>query len=217
MNYLAVLVSGNGTNLQAIIDAIEAGRLQNTHISVVVSNHKSAYALQRAERHGIPTLYHPFGPHRNREGARARQRYDEDLAKMMASFPVDLVVLAGWMHVLSMSFLKHYPGRVINIHPALPDMFPGTHAIERAYDAFQRGEIDHTGVMVHYVPDEGVDCGPTIIQREVPLLSSDTLDDLETRIHSVEHEIYVQAIQEALAHIATIAQTRTPLDLNPSK
>ncbi|MBN1399784.1 MAG: phosphoribosylglycinamide formyltransferase [Anaerolineae bacterium] len=205
MNYLAVLVSGNGTNLQAIIDAIEAGRLQNTHISVVVSNRKSAYALQRAERHGIPTLYHAFGPYRERAGTRARQRYDEDLAKMMASFPVDLVVLAGWMHVLSMTFLKHYPGRVVNIHPALPGMFPGTHAIERAYDAFQRGEIDHTGVMVHYVPDEGVDSGPVIVQREVPILPSDTIDDLEARIHRVEHEIYVQAIAQALEHVTTIA------------
>jgi formyltetrahydrofolate-dependent phosphoribosylglycinamide formyltransferase len=205
MNYLAVLVSGNGTNLQAIIDAIEADRLQNTHISVVVSNHKSAYALQRAERHGIPTLYHPFGPYRERARTRARQRYDEDLAKMMASFPVDLVVLAGWMRVLSMTFLKHYPGRVVNIHPALPGMFPGTHAIERAYDAFQRGEIDHTGVMVHYVPDEGVDSGPVIVQREVQILPSDTIDELEARIHRVEHEIYIQAIAQALEHITAIA------------
>jgi len=158
---LAVLVSGRGTNLQAIIDATESGALPNTCVSVVVSNRKAAYALKRTEAHGIPT---------------------------------NLVVLAGWMHVFTMAFLQHYPGRVLNIHPALPGVFPGPHAIERAYEAFRRGEIDHTGVMVHRVPDEGVDAGPVVVMREVPIYSTDSLDDLEARIHAVEHEIYVQAI-----------------------
>ena len=97
-------------------------------------------------------------------------------------------------HVLS----HPYRGRVLNIHPALPRTFPGTRATERAYEAYQRGEIDHTGVMEHHAPDEGVDDGPVVVQREVPILPAETLADLETRIHSVEHEIYVLAMARVL-------------------
>ena len=192
MNHLAVLVSGRGTNLQAIIDATESGALPQTHVSVVVSNRKGAYALKRAEAHGIPTIYHPLYPYRN--AGRSREEYDADLARKLSEYPVDLVIMAGWMHVFSMAFLRHYPDRVLNIHPALPGAFPGTHAIERAYRAFQRGEIDHTGVMVHRVADEGVDVGPIAVMRKVPIYPTDSLDELEARIHVVEHEIYVKAI-----------------------
>jgi len=192
VKHLAVLVSGRGTNLQAIIDATESGALPNTCVSVVVSNRKAAYALKRTEAHGIPTIYHPLYSYR--KNGRSRLEYDADLAKKLRPYHPDLVVLAGWMHVFTMAFLQHYPGRVLNIHPALPGVFPGPHAIERAYEAFRRGEIDHTGVMVHRVPDEGVDAGPIVVMREVPIYSTDSLDDLEARIHAVEHEIYVQAI-----------------------
>ena len=196
MNYLAVLVSGSGTNLQAIIDATESEALPNTRVSVVVSNRKDAYALQRAEAHGIPTIYHPLLPYRR--AGRSREDYDADLAKKLSQYPVDLVVLAGWMHIFSMNFVKHYSGRILNIHPALPGTFPGTHAIQRAYEAFQRGEIDHTGVMVHRVPDEGVDVGPVVLQADVPIYPTDSLEDLEARIHAVEHEIYIRAIASEL-------------------
>ncbi|HUV93674.1 MAG TPA: phosphoribosylglycinamide formyltransferase [Anaerolineae bacterium] len=196
MNHLAVLVSGSGTNLQAIIDATESGALPDTAVSVVVSNRKGAYALVRAETHGIPTIYHPFYPYR--KAGRPREEYDADLAEKLGAYPVDLVVMAGWMHVLSMAFLRHHRGRMLNIHPALPGAFPGTHAIERAYQAFQRGEIDHTGVMVHRVPDEGVDEGPVVLRRTVPIYPTDSLEELETRIHIVEHDIYVKAVAIAL-------------------
>ena len=196
MNHLAVLVSGRGTNLQAIIDATESGALPQTRVSVVVSNRKEAYALKRAEAHGIPTIYHPLYSYRR--NGRSRQEYDADLAWKLSWYPVDLVIMAGWMHVFSMAFLRHYPDRVLNIHPALPGVFPGTHAIERAYKAFERGEIDHTGVMVHRVADEGVDAGPILVMREVPIYPTDSLDELEERIHVVEHEIYVKAIAIAL-------------------
>lgn len=196
MNYLAVLVSGYGSNLQAIIDAIEAGELEDTCVSVVVSNHKNAYALERAKAHGIPTIYHPLQPYR--QAGRTREEYDADLAKALCEYPVDLVIMAGWMHVFSMAFLRHFRGRVLNLHPALPGAFPGTHAIEEAYAAFQRGEIDHTGVMVHLVPDESVDEGPVIVQEEVPIYPTDTLEELEARIHAVEHKLYVRAIAQVL-------------------
>jgi phosphoribosylglycinamide formyltransferase 1 len=199
MKHLAVFVSGNGSNLQALIDACECGRLPGTRVSVVVCNHREAYALQRARAHGIPTIYHPFAPYR--KAGTSRAEYDADLAAKLAAYPVDLIIQAGWMHILSMGFLKLYPGRVLNIHPALPGMFPGMHAIENAYEAYQRGEITHTGVMVHLVPDEGVDVGPVIAEEAVPIYSSDTLEDLETRMHATEHRLYVQVIASMLERL----------------
>lgn len=196
MNRLAVLISGSGTNLQAILDACASGDLRDTQVAVVASNRIAAYGLQRAQAHGVPTLYHPLKPYR--DAGRSREEYDADLAAKLAPYAVDLVCLAGWMHVLSMGFLRHYPQRVINIHPALPGAFPGMHAIERAYEAFQRGEITHTGVMVHYAPDEGVDVGPVIVQRTVPIYPDDTLETLEARIHATEHVLYIEAIRQVL-------------------
>jgi formyltetrahydrofolate-dependent phosphoribosylglycinamide formyltransferase len=196
MKHLAVLASGNGSNLQAIIDAIESGRLPDVCISVVVADHRDAFALQRAQKHGLPTLYHPFLPYRR--AGRSREEYDADLARKLSAYPVDLVVLAGWMRIFSHAFLVHYP-TVLNIHPALPGAFPGTHSIQRAYEAFQRGEIAQTGVMVHRVPDEGVDVGPVVLVQPVPIKPQDSLETLEARVHAVEHEIYVRAIAKILA------------------
>ncbi len=195
MKRLAVFISGNGSNLQAILDATAEGRLPDTSVAVVVSNRKEAYGIQRAEQAGVPVIYHPLRPYR--QAGKPREQYDADLAELIAPFEVDLIVLAGWMHILSMAFLRHYP-RVLNIHPALPDTFPGTHAIERAWEAFQRGEIEHTGVMVHLAPDEGVDNGPLVCQEIVPIYASDTLETLEARIHEAEHELYVRAIAQVL-------------------
>ncbi len=191
---LAVFISGFGSNLQAIIDAVQAGEL-DAEIVLVVSNRKAAYGLVRAERAGIPTLYFPLKPYR--DAGRSREEYDADLAERVAACEPDLIVLAGWMHILSPAFLDRFPNRVINLHPALPGRFPGTHAIERAYEAFQRGEIEHTGVMVHWVIPE-VDAGPVIVSEEVPILPSDTLDDLAARVHEVEHRLIVEAIRRCV-------------------
>ena len=128
-----------------------------------------------------------------------RREYDSLLADVVAYYKADWVILAGWMRVLSSNFLDRFPNRVINLHPALPGTFPGTHAIERAFEAFRRGEIRVTGVMVHLVPDEGVDCGPVLAQEEVPINRDDTLESLETRIHDVEHRLLVDAIRTAIA------------------
>jgi phosphoribosylglycinamide formyltransferase 1 len=108
-------------------------------------------------------------------------------------------VMAGWMHVWTEAFLRHFPSRVVNLHPALPGMFPGMHAIEEAYAAYQRGEIEHTGVMVHLVPDPAVDDGPVVAQERVPIHPGDSLDDLEARIHAVEHRLLVKALRELVA------------------
>lgn len=195
---LAVLISGSGTNLQAIIDATRAGALDAV-IAVVVSNRREAFGLTRAWQADIPTLYFPLKPYR--DAGRSREEYDADLAQRVAAYAPDLVVLAGWMHVFTAAFLDRFPQRVINLHPALPGQFAGTHAIARAFAAFQRGEIDHTGVMVHWViPD--VDAGPVIASEVVPIYPTDTLDDLEARIHAVEHRLLVDAIRQICSAIS---------------
>lgn len=116
----------------------------------------------------------------------------------MARYQPNWVILAGWMRILTMEFLQHFPGKVVNLHPALPGTFPGVDAIERAYMAFLRGEISETGVMVHLVPDDGVDSGPVLNQRRVGIRAGETLEELEAEIHSVEHQILVQTIQELI-------------------
>lgn len=188
---LCVMVSGSGTNLQAILDAIATGELA-AEVALVVSNRKAAYGLERARLAGIPTLYFPLKPYDGK-----RTHYDSDLAQKVAECAPDLIVLAGWMHVLSPAFLEQFPNRVINLHPALPEMFAGTHAIERAYTAYQAGEISASGCMVHYAVPE-VDAGAVIEQAIVPIIPTDTLADFEARMHATEHQLLVRAIQRLI-------------------
>lgn len=188
---LVVLISGNGSNLQALIDAVHNGRL-NAEIRAVISDHQEAYGLQRAKKAHIPTFVKP------KLKTQQRQDYDAELAELVLSFHPDLVILAGWMRIFSISFIDHFPGRIINLHPALPGTFPGVNAIERAYEAYQLGEIQFTGVMVHLVPDEGVDLGPVLAQRAVEIKPEDTLEDLQKRVHLCEHELLVETIGQQL-------------------
>ena len=190
---LGVLISGYGSNLQALIDACRQGELPGVEIAIVVSNRKAAYGLERARRAGIPAVCHPLSDYREKD--LSREQYDADLARILQGYEVDWVVLAGWMHVLSNAFLQHFPGRVLNLHPALPGTFPGTDAIRRAYEAAARGEIDRTGVMVHLVPDEAVDAGPVILQEAVPIRPGESLEELEARMHAVEHRLLVEAVR----------------------
>ncbi|MBA3874870.1 MAG: phosphoribosylglycinamide formyltransferase, partial [Anaerolineae bacterium] len=155
---LVVLISGSGTNLQAIIDAIDNHQL-SAQIELVVSNRKAAYGLTRAENHQIPTLYSPLKPYL--DAGKSRENYDADLAQRVAECAPTLVVLAGWMHIVTPAFLEPFQGRIINLHPALPGKFSGTHAIERAFEAYQRGEISESGCMIHHVIPE-VDAGKVI-------------------------------------------------------
>ncbi len=188
---LVVLISGSGTNLQAIIDAIDEGRL-SAEIACVISNRKAAYGLERAQMTGIPTRYFPLKPYK--EDGRGREQYDLDLADCIRPYQPDVVVLAGWMHILSAGFLERVGTTVINLHPALPDTFPGTHAIERAYEAYQRGEIEASGCMIHHVVPE-VDAGTVIMQEVVPFHDGDTLEDYKARMHEAEHRIIVEALR----------------------
>lgn len=191
---LVVFISGSGTNLQALIEAVEAGELA-AEIVLVVSNRLQAYGLKRAESAGIPTLYFPLKPYK--DAGLDRVRYDADLAEQIRAYQPDLIVLAGWMHVLGPAFLDQFSNRVINLHPALPGQFIGVEAIERAYAAYQRGEISESGCMVHYVIPE-VDAGPVLATAVVPIHPSDTLEDFATRMHAAEHKLIVAATRKAL-------------------
>lgn len=192
---LALLISGNGSNLQAVIDAIRM-RLLDAEIVIVVSNRKEAYGLQRATKAGIPTHYYPLKPYR--DAGKDRAAYDTDLANLIARYQPDWIVLAGWMHILSNAFLQRFPYRVINLHPALPGQFPGVNAIERAYEAFQAGQIKKTGVMVHLVPDEEIDSGPILATRDIQIYRTDALETLEQRIHQVEHQVLIEALHRLI-------------------
>lgn len=186
---LLVLASGNGSNLQAILDACAQGEL-NALIVGVISDQPQAYALERARAAGIPACLI------QKSKDQTRSDYDRELAKTAASFKPDWIILAGWMRLLSCSFLDQFHMQVINLHPALPDAFPGTHAIERAFEAYQNGQITHTGIMVHLVPDAGVDNGPLLAQQVVEIYSDDTLESLEARIHQAEHRLLVQVLKQ---------------------
>ncbi|KAJ1570070.1 hypothetical protein HK096_003022 [Nowakowskiella sp. JEL0078] len=200
---IVVFISGSGSNLQSLIDASSTS-FPNAKLALVVSNKKSAFGLQRAEKANIPAMVFPLKPYR--DSGRSRVEYDIDLAKSVAKtladlsdtnseyiFP-DIVVLAGWMHILSAEFLNVFPSSTnfINLHPALPGAFDGAHAIERAFDAFKQGLIKNTGVMVHKVIPE-VDRGEVVIKEEVPIFETDTVEILEERIHALEHVLIVKA------------------------
>jgi phosphoribosylglycinamide formyltransferase 1 len=184
---LVVLLSGQGSNLQALLDASSVNRLP-ADVVAVISNQPDAFGLERARRAGLPAILLEKAP------SQTRREYDTALADTVAAYAPHFVVLAGWMRLLTMDFLERFPNRVINLHPALPGAFPGVNAIARAYAAFQLGTLTETGVMVHLVPDEGVDSGPVLAQSSVPILPGDTLADLEARVHAVEHDLLVTTL-----------------------
>ncbi|KAI8095225.1 phosphoribosylglycinamide formyltransferase [Thamnidium elegans] len=189
---IVVLISGSGTNLQALIDATQQGKLQG-NIIAVVSNRKNAFGLERAKKAGIATQ--TFSLKKFKDEGKTRVDFDIHVAKtIQEQYHPDLVILAGWMHILSPEFLSFFNNNVMNLHPALPGQFDGAHAIDRAFDAFKKGEIKHTGIMVHKVIAD-VDRGDVILQREVPIYETDSLEDLETRIHSFEHQLIVEGAQ----------------------
>lgn len=179
---LGVLVSGNGTNLQAILDAVAEGRL-DANVRCVISNRAEAYALERARRAGVPAL---SVSHRAYE---SREAFDGALLVALRDHGAEWLALAGFMRVLTPGFLREFTGRVVNVHPALLPSFPGVNAVRQA---LAHG-VKVTGCTVHFV-DEGVDTGPIIAQRAVPVLPGDDEASLAARIHDAEHELFVSVL-----------------------
>ncbi len=179
----AVLVSGSGTNLQSIIDAAEAGRC-SARIMVVVSDNPGAYALERAKKHGIPVEVV------TKEQFPQKKDFDGRLVELLRGYDVELVVLAGFMRILTEVMIEAFPMRIMNIHPSLLPSFPGLDVQKKALDYGVR----FSGCTVHFV-DKGVDTGPIIIQAVVPVYDDDTVEDLKERILAEEHRIYPQAIE----------------------
>ena len=180
---IGVLISGGGTNLQSIIDAIEAKKL-DAKIEVVLSNKADAFGLERAKRHGIATEFVDHKAYSSREA------YDQAVVELLCRRGVELVVLAGFMRLLSPVFIKAYSNRIMNIHPALLPAFPGLHVQKKAVEHGVR----FAGCTVHFVNEE-CDEGPIIIQAVVPVFAEDSEDTLAARILTQEHRIYPRAIQ----------------------
>jgi phosphoribosylglycinamide formyltransferase-1 len=180
---LGVLVSGGGTNLQAIIDAIET-RALDAEVAIVISNHPSAFALERARRHSIPSAT------LDRNKFETARFYDHAILGILQEHAVDVVVMAGYMRLLGREVIAAYPDRVLNIHPALLPSFPGANGI---HDAFDYG-VKLTGVTVH-LANEKFDAGPIIAQEAVRIEEDDTADTLEEKIHEIEHRLYPAALQ----------------------
>jgi phosphoribosylglycinamide formyltransferase-1 len=180
---IAVFISGSGSNLQSIIDNVEKGAV-SARIAVVVSNEPDAYGIERAKKHGIPTAVV------NHRDFSNRSAFEEAILAVLEKHPVDLICLAGFMRVLTPEFLRRYPLKIINIHPALLPSFAGTHGQKDAHDY----AVKFSGCTIHFV-DEGVDTGPIIIQAVVPVMPDDTVETLQKRILAQEHKIYPQAIQ----------------------
>jgi phosphoribosylglycinamide formyltransferase 1 len=179
---LGVLVSGRGSNLQALIDAARRGELGG-EIAVVVSNVETALGLARARQAGIPAVF------RDHRGKR-REAYDAEIVDILNAHRVDLVCLAGFMRLLSPVFVRAFPGRIVNIHPALLPAFPGLDAQRQAWDHGAKV----TGATVHLV-DEGLDSGPIVAQEAVSVLPGDTPDTLAARILEAEHRLYPRAVR----------------------
>lgn len=180
---VGVLISGSGTNLQALIDAAGRGEL-DAHLAVVISNKEAAFGLERARRAGIPAVFI------DRSLFDTPHAYNAAIAQTLALHGAELVVMAGYMRLLGTEVLNAFPERVINLHPALLPAFPGASAI---HDAYEHG-VKLTGVTVHFASEE-FDRGPIIAQRAVPVLEEDTLETLEARIHGAEHAVLPQAVQ----------------------
>jgi phosphoribosylglycinamide formyltransferase 1 len=181
---IAVLVSGNGSNFQAILDAIESGRIKNARIACLISNKADAYALQRAAWHNIKSIV------MDNKSYPDRRAYDTAVVSLLKENSVDLVVLAGFMRILSEVMINAYPNAIMNIHPALLPSFPGLDAQKQALEYGVR----YTGCTVHFV-DAGTDTGPIITQAIVPVLADDTVESLSQRIHGEEHNSYVESVR----------------------
>ncbi|KAJ1915873.1 phosphoribosylglycinamide formyltransferase [Mycoemilia scoparia] len=192
---IIVLISGNGSNLQALIDSCKNNQITGADIVQVISSKPNVYGLERAQKAQIPTHVHSLKEYK--AAGKTRKDFDHDLADHIQKLKPDLIVLAGWMLILGPDFVSKFEGKLINLHPSLPGDIIGAHAIDRAYEEAKAGKRTETGIMVHYVIAE-VDEGKPIASRKVPILENDSLEALEERIHRAEHELLPEATRMVL-------------------
>ena len=186
---IGILISGRGSNMVALVDAVQSGEIPASDVSVVISDRADAAGLEKARTRGVETVVI------ERKG-RPREEHDAEIVKELKARGVELVCLAGYMRLLSPAFVQAFPGRIVNIHPSLLPAFPGLDAQKQAFDA----AVKVTGCTVHYV-DELLDHGEVILQKEVEVRDGDTVEKLSARILNEEHSLYVRAIK-------TIVQNR---------
>ncbi|MGJ8687161.1 MAG: phosphoribosylglycinamide formyltransferase [Spongiibacteraceae bacterium] len=201
---LVVLLSGSGSNLQAFIDAQQSDELGGAELVAVISNKANAYGIQRAQQAGIAT---DIVEHTRYE---SREAFDQDLRECIDQYQPDLVILAGFMRILTPGFVRHYLGRLLNIHPSLLPKYPGLHTHQRALDA---GD-DEAGATVHFVSEE-LDGGPPIIQAKIPIIAGDTAETLAERVLSKEHKIYPLAARWFAEGRIALNDARAELDGKP--
>ncbi|MGR6841556.1 phosphoribosylglycinamide formyltransferase [Aliivibrio wodanis] len=202
MKNIVVLVSGSGSNLQAFIDAC-GNKIPNARISAVISNKSDAYGLQRAVNAGINV--HSL----NATGYESREKYDEALATLIDLHQPDVIILAGFMRILSEAFVLRYQGKMLNIHPSLLPKYPGLHTHQRAIDA---GDKEH-GTSVHFVTPE-LDGGPVILQAKVPIFEEDTIEEVASRVQAQEHVIYPMVANWLAEERLTMQDGKAQLDGN---
>src|SRR5256885_5667939 len=185
---IAILISGRGSNMVALADAVREGTIPNAEVAIVISDQRAAAGLESARKRGIETLV-------IERGARTRQEHDREIVSALAARQIDLVCLAGYMRVLSSEFIDAYRGRILNIHPSLLPAFPGLEAQRQALESGAKV----SGCTVHFV-DESLDGGPIVAQREVPVLEGDTIESLSARILVEEHRLYADAVAKVLTN-----------------
>jgi len=182
---IGVLGSTKGTDLQAILDAINDGQL-DAEVSVVVSNRESAYILERAKSHGVPTF---FIPHKGK----AREEFDREMTAAMQNHGVELVLLIGFMRILSAEFCRNWHDRILNVHPSLLPKYAGGMDTNVHTEVIKNGDPE-TGCTIHFVTEE-VDAGPILIQKKCPVTSDDTVESLKTKVQALEGDAFIEAIK----------------------
>jgi phosphoribosylglycinamide formyltransferase-1 len=184
MKRFAIFVSGSGTNMENIVNAVREQTIKNAEVALVISDNPAAFALKRCERLRVPSAV-VF-----RKNFESKEAFEKAILRELREDSIDFIVLAGYMRIIGPTILNAYKDKILNIHPALLPAFPGAHGIK---DAFEAG-VPVTGVTVHIV-DAGIDTGPIVLQQEVAVKKDDTLASLEERIHALEYELYPKAIQ----------------------
>ena len=186
---VAIFASGNGTNFEVLTNHFQKGDIPGK-LALLFCNHPDAPVMERAKRLGVPAESFTV------KSCGGKEEYEKQVLKLLQKYQIDIIILAGYLRVVGPTILDHYDHRIVNLHPAWLPEYPGLHSIERAFNDHKK----QTGVTVHYI-DSGLDSGPIIAQRHVPILADDTVDTLEARVHETEHQLYPEAVKQVLTEL----------------